>query len=188
VSTIAARIKAFEHVRDIPYRFNFRDRSKDTTSLSKSGMLKKLLADFGVAAYGVCCSYRWDSTRMPPELVAKAPHPESQHHFLHAFIPETRKWVRVDATWDSGLKAAGFPVAEWDGLDSTILAVTPLEIFSPDMSAMTSYEKENDQERFWHMMQMTYGAFYDDLNLWIESQRTPLTGRTSPGPAGRDNG
>jgi hypothetical protein len=37
------------------------------------------------------------------------------------------RWVLVDATWDSPLKKAGFPVNEhWDGISDTMCAVLPL--------------------------------------------------------------
>ena len=184
MNSLAARVKAFEDIRDLEYRFDFLDRSRDTTCLSKATRLKAVLADFGIESRHICCRHRWSET-LPLPLTGRAPAEEGQHHYLEVLVPETRRWTAVDPTWDSGLKAAGFPVAEWDGINPTILAVKPFATFSPERSDGIRRVIDGLGNACWVQMQNLYGPFYDDLNAWIASQRTPTTGKPGSIPAGR---
>jgi hypothetical protein len=187
MNSIAARVQAFEEIRDIPYRFDFRDRTKDTTCLSKAQRLKERLSEFGISSRHMCCRQRWsDAVLMPADLIARAPWPETHHHYLEAMVPETNLWTPLDPTWDIGLEGAGFPVAKWDGINPTVLGVIPVGTFSPTMSEQIVRRKlDYLREQDWMSLQKEFGPFYDGLNRWIASQRTPMTGMKSLGPNGR---
>ena len=171
-ASIARRIEAFKRVRDLPYRFNFLERDKDRSCATKAALLQDA---FDLASRRICCRFRWDDQiGFPFNLLVDAPMPESHHHYLEVKIPETGRWVTVDPTWDAALRPAGFPVAEWDGLNSTPLAVRPFATFSPQQSADIVRWQNSVSTEDWQTFNTMFGRFYRNLNTWIEQQRRPL--------------
>ena len=65
----------------------------------------------------------------PPELKKMAQELSVTYH-LACKAKINNNWVLVDATWDSALKKANFPVNEnWNGESGTVNAVAPIEEF-----------------------------------------------------------
>ena len=171
-SSLADRIKAFEEVRDVPYHIDLLHRDLDHSCVGKRKLLQAKLAAIGIDSRPICCTFRWDTTPLPSEIFAKASRPTSGHEFLEAFIPENKKWVWVDPTWDSSLKTAGFPIAEWDGLNPTILAVTHDTIFSADISATMVEGDANVRQEDWRDLHELLAPFLNDFHPWLERRRS----------------
>jgi hypothetical protein len=82
------------------------------------------------------------------------------------------RWVLVDATWDSPLKKAGFPINEsWDGVNDTKNAVKPLdEIIHKNVQERIEFMKSKNascSEKDY----LLFRNFYDKLNIWLEEIR-----------------
>lgn len=154
---IGLRIALFESIRDIPYRIDI--AGKDATCLAKNKLLGELLLRVGLSCRIVKAQSYWkDTPHITPKLLALAP-PKFSHLFLEVLIPETKKWVQVDATWDSEL-APTLPVAKWDGLHSTILAcriMNPKRVGSPSNYPYRDFDPKD--------------SFTKQLNDWYASLR-----------------
>jgi len=83
------------------------------------------------------------------------------------------RWVLLDATWDSPLKNAGFPVnTGWDGESDTELAITPID--------EVTHGNAQDREEY---IRARYGEYSLtdklqlsrlslELNRWLEGIRS----------------
>lgn len=129
---ISLRVALFESIRDIPYRIDV--QGKDATCLAKNKLLGELLLRMGLKCRVIKAESYWKNTpNIPQQLLTLAPFSKFSHMFLEVFVPETKKWVQVDATWDSAL-APILPIARWNGVDGTILAckiINPKKMGSP---------------------------------------------------------
>lgn len=121
MNSIEKRTRSFEAVRDIPYHIAT-DGEADSCCATKSFLLQRRLASLGIGSVFAFGMYSWRQLRLPTELLELLPNDEGMHQWLRVFIPETQSWIDVDASWDIGLKGV-FSIAEWDGLNSTGLAV-----------------------------------------------------------------
>lgn len=182
VPTVRQRVKLFEAIRDIPYAVNIGDEHKDASCWSKSRALCAQLERYGMNARLICCRVNWESMRLPEYIQSLVPKKGTQHWYVEVLIPETKKWVKVDPTWDRGLKNAGFPVAEWDGLTSTGLALKPIQHFSPEKSARLIQQRDKMPEGALSWFDEKQGESYRRLNAWIESQRRLRANETSSRP------
>lgn len=170
--SISLRKELFTKVRDWPYGFDLDNPSRDSSCRSKAQKLQGLLWDIKIVSHIMCCHFRWDSTSLPQNLIKQAPGPDSQHFYLLVFIPETKRFVTVDPTYDTSLKSAGFPIAKWDGLNDTPLAVTPFLTFTPEKSEEICSKYYNSSKEGRRVFKETYGGFYDNFNRWIAHQRS----------------
>src|SRR3990167_4487565 len=130
MNKIKLRIKIFESIRDIPYRIGCQEN--DTSCRAKSKILGDILTRSGLKCQVVKGISRWSKLGLPDNILNLIKRPIFNHYFVRTYIPEKKKWVNVDATWDSGLKNK-FIVSQWDGLSNTPLAypVTAIENFKP---------------------------------------------------------
>lgn len=155
---INLRKKLFESIRDIPYRIDV--VGKDATCLAKNKLLGELLSRIGLKCRIIKAQSYWkDTPYIPSNLLSLVPHAKFSHVFLEVFIPETKKWVQIDATWDAKL-APTLPIAEWDGIHSTILAC---KIMHPKRAGNPSdypYIDFNPND-----------PFTKQLNTWYDSLR-----------------
>lgn len=182
---VLQRIKAFEDVQAIPYRFDFINRHLDASCFSKAQKLVHVLTGFGLAARPICCRCRWDENGLPPHLLRAALSEETQHFFVQVHIPETGRWANVDPTFERGLRAAGFVAPDWDGLSSTPLAMTPFAFFDAEQSrAISEMKCRVDPEDLQGFIEI-FGDFYAGLNGWIDGQRNAPTGRQASKLEGR---
>ena len=120
---IKLRIKLFNSIRDIPYLIG--QKEVDASCYAKTKILGDLLIRTGLNCQVFYCQFLWKNLRIPKKLLDLTKKPYSRHYFLKVYIPERKKWVYVDPTWDKGLRTK-FKISEWDGLSNTILAVSPL--------------------------------------------------------------
>lgn len=89
----------------------------------------------------------------------------STHVYLQACNGDS--WIDVDPTWDSALGTV-LPIAVWDGVSSTEIAVTPLHVYTLEESdyimarqETEALEKDLAENR----------TFYHMLNQWLEEVR-----------------
>ena len=169
---LTERIGLFRFVRDIPYRIGLSRQEQDYCCATKATMLQKLLAGSGLQTRVMCCRFRWDETSFPPELLAQAPAPENGHSYVEVLIPESNERVAVDPTWDRGLKTAGLPVAEWNGLNATVFAVKPSHVSSPQESASILAQINALPDQAWDDLYQKSGTFFAAVNDWLHQQRS----------------
>jgi hypothetical protein len=170
---IAARIEIFRLVRDIPYHIDLRDRSRDRSCGSKAEMLQTRLKKIGLESRRICCRFKWADTPLPAALIAKAPGPDCGHEYLEVQMPD-RGWIALDATWDSGLKKSGLPIAEWDGRCGTVLAVTPYLTHSPEQSAKIIAEINATPAQDWQKLADVFALFLSGFHQWLDQQRNKV--------------
>lgn len=116
---INLRKQLFLTVRDLPYKIG--NKSDDSSCVAKTKLLGELLSRIGLECQVWKAVVNWDDTGIPTQLLQLAPRPTVNHLFLKVFIPEKKKWIIVDATWDKRF-AGKLPVNDWDGLSDTKLA------------------------------------------------------------------
>ena len=170
---IAQRVKAFQEVRDLPYRINLQERAQDQSCVGKAEKLAVKLLEVGMASRLMCCRFSWKDLALPQELVACAP-ARPKHFYLQVYVPERQEWIKVDPTWDPAMENFGFKIAQWDGRRSTELAVKSLGDLSVEESATTRavYEAALRLQR--NEFRKISGTFYDGLNSYLASCRRGL--------------
>ncbi len=124
-------IEIFNNVRDIPYELPTNINNKNNSCLGKHRKLKSLLEKEGIKARYKICSYLWNSMNLPENVLSLIENDEATHLYLEILI--NKKWIILDATWDSNLKNI-FEVNFWDGKSDTMIAVKPVKIFSVEES------------------------------------------------------
>jgi hypothetical protein len=133
-------ISIFSRIRDIPY-FLMVPASDHKTSVEQllitgkgsCGPKHYLLADMfrklNLSVVFATIAFSWDDPDLhyPPQLRKLATRLPIAHH-LACRVQVGCRWILVDATWDSPLSKAGFPVNDhWDGYSETRCAVKPLK-------------------------------------------------------------
>ena len=172
LSPVEKRISIFSRIRDIPYAIvsEWVD-SKDLMKLMieenkgwcgpKHRLLFWMYQRLGIPIKYLLVPFRWqDQPVSYPDSV--------KSHFL--YLPDSRhlccmiylhnSWQILDATWDTPLRKAGFPVNEpWDGIKETALAVVRSE--DADESSIGKALRRPDRRT----------SFSSDLNEWLEQVR-----------------
>ncbi len=159
-------VQLFGKVRDIPYRIPINSDEEDFCCNGKARKLRGLLEQEGIQVRYRVCSFRWNDLDIPKEILNLTDVNDSTHVYLEVLIGNN--WVKVDPTWDTGLKDI-LPISEWDGETDTILAVSPVETYSVEKSEeiMSRCEPEqiasdrNDKNH----------GFEEALNSWLEQNR-----------------
>ncbi len=146
MNKIKLRIKIFESIRDIPYRIDCQEN--DTSCRAKSKILGDLLTRIGLKCEAIRGVSQWSELGLPDNILGLIKRPIFNHLFVRVYIPENKKWVNVDATWDIGLKRK-FVVSQWDGLSDTPLAcpVTTIEKFIPFDLSFRDFDPEDEFTR-----------------------------------------
>jgi len=163
----AARVEAFETVRDRPYTLRAGD---DESCLPKCDALADRLEDGGLDVRYRGCTFRWDDDDLPlPDRVLDHDHADpSEHVFLEVDIPERDGWATVDPSWDAGL-APSFEVPEWDGGGDTRVAV-PVEdrlSIKETNELLTAVRAGRADEEADH----PYAGFYRTFNNFLDKVR-----------------
>lgn len=150
------RNQLFMAVREIPYQIS--GDQTDASCVAKTKLLGELLSRIGLQCQVWKALVRWDAIGAPPNLVSQAPRPTFSHYFLKVLVPETLRWVVVDATWDSRFQTS-LPVNQWDGVSDTTLAYqsTQLEL----VGAVADFKYRNFDPT---------DSFTLQLNAWYESK------------------
>lgn len=158
-------ISTFNQIRDVPYYIPLTLNEKDRCCAGKHKMLKAKLEEAGLATRYRVCLFCWSALKLPPELLAIPHDDDCTHVFLEIKIDG--RWVKVDATWDSGVKKI-LPVNNWDGRSDTPLAVPAIEIFSPEKSERIM--RTGSDEKTLADLRVN-GRFYQAFNKWLEVNR-----------------
>ncbi len=171
--SITARIEIFYAVRDEPYVLDLLDRGRNRNCAAKARRLQERLAGVGLTCRRARCLYDWKESGVPlqiiPDRMRLSP---PWHEFLRVRVPETGAWVDVDPTWDPALKGAGFPVAEWDGVNSTILAVKPTRFIGDEWAQAAISLSDNCPPERWRQLHNEIHPYPSEFNAWLEAQRS----------------
>lgn len=169
-SQIEQRIRLFKIVRDIPYYIAV-GKEQDYCCLTKPEILERILQTVGLKSRHIICEFKWEDLGLPKEILGLSHENLETHEYLEVFIPERKKWVKVDPTWDSRIKHPKISVADWDGLNDTSLAVVPIKTYSSEGSAeFISKDTGEDREKYMKRNR----EFFIKLNKWLESLRKPI--------------
>lgn len=168
---IAQRVIYFRQIRDIPYRIALSLEEQDYCCATKPSMLATMLLSLGLETRRILCTFKWSDLGIPQDLLSLAPSSEDTHEYLEVLLPEKNIWVKVDATWDSSLKEAGFKISDWDGLTSTVLGVQPVRTFSPKESAEIIKEEDEENPEIRKKYLEDNRKFFIALNKWMRSFR-----------------
>ncbi len=155
MKSIKLRVQLFKTVRDLPYKID--NKSRDTSCVAKTKLLGELLSRVGLECQVWKALVNWADVGIPVKLLQLVPKPAVNHFFLKVFIPETKKWVIVDATWDKRF-INKLPVNDWNGLSNTKLAYpsSQLKLVGP----VNNFEFRNFDLN---------DLFTKKLNEWYES-------------------
>jgi len=179
-----ARIAVYNHIRDIPYAIipELRDPALGPAGMLELGkgscipkhfLLGMLFQRLDIPVKYCTYLYSWADPRIkyPPELRSIVKElPMGTHLACRAHIEG--QWVLIDATWDSALKKAGFPVNEaWDGVHPTKNAVRPTrEIIHKTVEDRVKYTTE--VKKSWTDVQArAHERFPAVFNAWLEACR-----------------
>lgn len=165
---IEMRKAYFRFVRDIPYYIAV-GNEQDYSCATKPIMLERLLTLLGLRCQRILCKFAWGSLELPRRILS-IPHDEMDtHEFLRVLVPETKKWVNVDPNWDSGIRNPNLPIAEWDGIHSTKIAVPATYTFSKKESDRINAEEDPPKARRAYLKRNR--KFFRAVNKWVETQR-----------------
>lgn len=163
-----ARKKYFMFVRDIPYHIAV-ETEQDYSCATKPIILEKLLTSLGLKCQRTLCTFKWKSLK-PPKRILNIPHDDvDTHEFLKVFVPETKRWVQVDPNWDSRIHNSNLPIAEWDGINNTKIAVPIIKLYPKDEGKRISAEEDFPLIRKQYLDRNR--AFFKAINRWVDSQR-----------------
>jgi hypothetical protein len=133
-------VSIFEHIRDIPYYLNAPmpdpENSPEQVLIEGKGscgpkhyLLAELFRKLNLSVVYATIAFSWDDPDLcyPPSLRKQAKLLPVAYH-LACRVQIGCRWILVDATWDTPLAKAGFPVNDqWDGYSETRCAVKPLK-------------------------------------------------------------
>lgn len=168
--SLAERRSCFAFIRDIPYKIALFPDEQGYSCAVKTTMLGQLLQGLGLKTRRIICAFDWDETPLPSDVLALPRNEGEKHMFLQVFIPETSLWVDCDPTWDRSLGNAGFPVAQWDGMGGTTLAVKPHRLYTEEETENMMRDFANDIEGQKRHASI-HRSFYQGINRWMETVR-----------------
>ena len=150
----------FRFVRDIPYGLPGYD------CYAKNSVLRVLLESSSFKVRFAVCEFYWKDLKLPQKILA-VPHEEKcTHTFLE--VKSGQKWLKVDATWDSGLKDV-LEIANWDGKSDTLVAVPAIKFYSQEKSQKQVILEASEEflKRDWK----ANGKFYQAFSDWLAKRR-----------------
>ncbi len=140
LDTRESMISIFSHIRDIPYSLvvpvtNAKTPQEQILMAGKGScgakhyLLAEMFRTLNLSVVYATFPFIWNDPDLhySPQLRKLAATLPIVHH-LACRVQIGCSWVLVDATWDSPLAKAGFPVnGNWDGYSETKCAVKPLK-------------------------------------------------------------
>jgi len=140
LDTRESMISIFSHIRDIPYSLvvpatNAKTPQEQILMAGKGScgakhyLLAEMFRTLNIPVVYATFPFLWNDPDLhyPSQLRNLAATLPVAHH-LACRIQIGCSWVLVDATWDTPLAKAGFPVnGNWDGYSETKCAVKPLK-------------------------------------------------------------
>lgn len=164
-------IKIFNEIRDIPFRIPMSATESLFDCAGKSILLRKKLEDLGIKARLAVCFFYWNDLNLPKDI-KEIPHDrDCTHTFVEAFINE--KWVKLDPSWDSALSKI-FDIANFDGENSTDLAVRAIGFFDPEISALMIKKQTENYLEFVASDLARNEQFYEAVNNYLEAVRKSI--------------
>jgi len=179
-----ARIEIFNQIRDIPYYLvpalpDPREWAASILTVNRASCSPKhylmgmLFAKLEIPIKYATYPFKWGEQKLnyPAELLKLAQRsPIVYHVACRAWLEN--KWVLLDASWDIGLKKAGFTVNEnWDGFSDTVNSVTPLdEIIHESLEERLEFVEEK-KALYTEEQKLVYGRFIEGINTWLEGLR-----------------
>lgn len=184
LNDVDARISVFEKIRDIPYAIipEFYPLEEGPAGMLESNagfcvpkhyLLGMLFAKLGIRVRYCAFAFFWGKQGITcPPAVSETVEglPETFHLASEAYIDHT--WVLVDATWDKGLKKAGFPVnEEWDGRGNTKNGVKSLWKFMNEDALVIEKTLKEKLSTYTLPEKLQLSRFSVELNKWLEEIR-----------------
>jgi len=168
---IAERVRLFNIVRDIPYYIAV-GKETDFCCATKPDILKRLLKSIGLKSRDVTVDFRWERLGLP-EWMLRLPHEAVESHgYLEVWIPERKKWVVVDPTWDARIRHPKFHINRWDGLSGTRPAVIVERVWTRAETQKLLTAEEDPNVRAAYLKKNA--KFFRAFNRWLEQQRRPI--------------
>lgn len=154
-------VKTFKEIRDLPYHISINGELGQDCG-DKSSLLAEKLTRLGFEAKTVIGLFRWSDTNLPKEIIAK-PHADNCSHMFVSLKNSLGTEIFIDPTWNIELKKAGFPVAEWDGETSTLMAVPCYRVLTVKESEeyLKGLDSKKDLEES--------GKLYEAINDYCDS-------------------
>jgi len=127
-NNIITAVEKFYKIRNIPYHIPLNENEENYDCEGKNKLLAEELKKLGYKVRGRVGLLRWSEQKLPKTILELSHEDESSHYFLEVIPPGKDHWIIVDATWNPELEKAGFKIAEWDGVSSTLLAFSCYKI------------------------------------------------------------
>lgn len=159
-------IKAFEEIRDIPYRIPLSAHDTDDCCSGKANRLMTIFEMAGKEVRYRVCSFLWSDLNLPNSL-QQTPHEDLCTH-VYLEVKDGDRWIVIDPTWDRALEEV-LPVGMWDGKKDTVLGVPVRDTFSPEESSRCMQESKDIQVIEDDLKKN--GSFYKIFNKWLEECR-----------------
>jgi hypothetical protein len=178
---LKSRIVLFEKVRDISYGYpTSRDpvevlRQSRGSCSGKHYLLGEMYRILALPARHMICTHRFNESPIafPDEMqeILRKNEIVDLHDYIQIAIDGT--WVDVDAAWEAGLRAFGFPVNEdWDGKTPMSLSVVPEEL------TIVEGDPEKQKEAMLHKLtprqRQLRKQFLEALNGWVQELTAEL--------------
>lgn len=160
----------YKKIQDIPYQFSLPkgpefllEKNKGVCS-EKHLFLAKKFRELGMPVKFLLIKFDWRKLPIPKKITNKRKDPIDWHLALK--IKPDKKWINLDATWDSKLENSGLPVVKnWNGKSGTDLAVKPISIIELPLFVY-KFLKILIQKR-----KGKNTEFQEALNRWLEEKR-----------------
>ncbi|MDP3918241.1 MAG: hypothetical protein Q8Q30_03650 [Candidatus Woesebacteria bacterium] len=125
--------------------------------------------DLGIATFD------WRELPIPSEILSLLKDPIQYHMFL--YVRDTRidaSEMQLDATWDRRIKHLGFIVSDWDGFNSTPLAVPIKTLWRQNYAILKARSIASSMIR--QVLDVTKGnqptPFNNRFNMWLNKERS----------------
>ena len=178
------RISVFNHIRDIPYRVvpELGDLHEGPRRLIEFGcgsctpkhfLLGHMFSRLDLLVKYVSFPYSWNQFQLayPDDLRKLSENLPIEYH-LACKVQIDNSWKFIDATWDTPLKRAGFPVNEfWDGVDNTLIAIDPIDQIEHSTAQERAEYVKNQKADWTEEDRVRSAEFYERFNEWLTELR-----------------
>jgi len=177
-------VKIFSQIRDIPYFIDLRllDLANGPRGMLEDGkgsctpkhyLMGMMYGRLGYKTRYMTYSFNWKDigADYPKEVRDMADEIPVTYHLACKVLIDG-KWLLIDATWDTPLAKAGFPVNKnWDGKSGTILAVKPVKEFIHDDAGERDRAFREKMASYTLTEKLELSRFTAALNAWLDKVR-----------------
>ena len=158
---VQERIDAFNQIRDEPFHLPTSLEDMNSYCYPKHERLKIILEKLGYETnYGIC-KFKWSEQILPKEVLNIKHEDVDTHIYLNSLIDE--KEIFLDCTFDSGFLKSN----NWDGKNSTQIAINYFEIIPPELLEKT---KEFLEKNYKSLVGKNF-EFYLEANKYFDNIR-----------------